>query len=294
VKSSYRIGVALALGIVIILGALYVEGNTPVTASTGTLIASAPERSYIESRDSDGDGVKDWEEGLGGDMFKTIQTPSSTYSGDVASAEYVPPTTFTGKFSEAFFKDYLQGKMNGQDFTDPSALVGNAVQAIDTNTESKRHTRLELTIIPTTGEALREYGNTIPEIIAEHSIETENAAKILAEALASNDTSVLKKIDPIVVMYQNTLKDILAMPVPDTIVEQHVALLNAYEASITNLSSMQNAFNDPLYALARMKGYEDDGKVFAGAFKAISEVLASNGITYSNDESGAFFYLFDI
>ncbi len=293
-KSSYRIGAALAFGIVIILSALYVEGNTPVTASTGALVASAPDRLYIESRDSDGDGMKDWEEDLGGVAFKTVLSPSSTSSADMASESYIPPTTFTGKFSEAFFKDYLQGKVNGQDFSDPSALVGNAVEAIDTNTASKWHTRLELTIVPTSGEVLREYGNKIPEIIAKHSVKSESVTTILAEALSANDSSILKKIEPVAVMYQDTLKDMLYMEVPDAIIEEHTALINVYEATVTNLDSMQNAFNDPLYALARIKGYEDDGKSLALAFKTISETLTSNGITYTNDELGSFFYLFNI
>ncbi len=292
-KSTYRIGAALAFGIVIILGALYVKANTPVSASNGALVVTAPERTYIESLDTDGDGVKDWEENLQGKIFETIQTPSTT--ADVVSAEpYTPPTTFTGKFSEAFFKDYLQGKIGSAETSDPTKLVGNAVEAIEKNTLSKRHTRLELTIIPSTDEALREYGNTIPKIIATHSVKTENAAVILNEALATNNPGLLEKIGPILTMYTKTTSDLLATPVPDSLVNEHIALMNAYEATVTNIGAMQVAFTDPLYALARIKGYEEDGKVLASSFKAIEAVLSARGISYSNDEAGAFFYIFDI
>ncbi len=289
-KGSIRIGGAVAMGIVIILGALHVNATTAQPQEAQVVVAVAPERTYIEATDSDNDGIKDWEESLG---IKAITPPAPNNEAEGAEP-YEEPTTFTGKFSEAFFQDYLQGKINGQDFSDPSLLVGNAVTAIEENTQSKRRSRLELTIVPATFEAMREYGNRIPEIVVKYQTGGVNEVTILKQALDTNDPAVLAKLAPIREAYVGMINDMLKMSVPDSFVNEHLALLNAYEAILTDIEAMEKAFDDPLYALARVRKYYDDVTAMANSFKAMGEALGENGITYANDELGAFFYLFDI
>ncbi len=291
-KGIVRIGGALAIGIVIISGAFYVKNTQGTEANGRIVVAQAPERTYIETTDSNKDGVKDWEENLRGKVFETIATPPTTISTPTDEA-YEPPTTFTGKFSEAFFKDYLQGKIDGVDFNDPSGLVGNAVTAIEQNTASKKHSRLELTIVPSTPDAIHAYGNRVSEIMKTHSIENENEALILKRALDTNEPKVLEALAPIYSVYANTITDTLRMEVPSDFVEVHINLLNAYESIKTDIGAMQTAFTDPLYTLARVKNYEDDAKNLFTAFETIAKKLNSTGTSYTNDETGSFFYLFD-
>lgn len=293
VKGKFRIGGALVLGICIILGALYV-GNKSVSGTTGSVIVSqAPLREAIGIADSDGDGIQDWEESLQGKVFETIDTPTSTALTE-DNESYAPPTTFTGKFSEAFFKDYLQGKIDGRDFTDPTAFIGTAVEAIEQNTQSKRHTRLELTLIQSDFESIHEYGNRVSEIMQMHSANTINEALILQNALTANDPKILEGLKPIRIAYTDIIEDTLRMEVPDAFAGRHVDLLNAYELILTDIEAMQVAFADPLFSLARVKSYEKDAQALYDALKAIAVLLDQNNATYANDEAGAFFYLFDI
>lgn len=292
-KGIVRIGGALGVGVVIILGALVANtiGNeTPVGA---VVVSKAPERQYIASQDSDGDGVKDWEENLQGKVFETIETPTSTSFANVVEP-YEPPTTFTGKFSEAFFQDYLQGKIDGEDFSDPSAFVGNAVTAIEQNTQSKKHSRVELTIIPDSPESIHEYGNTFAEIMNSSVVSVENEGTILQKALTANDPTILEKLTPIRDAYVSYISQGLAMEVPESFALLHVTALNAFESILTDVEAMQIAFTDPLYALARTKGYEADATALYDSLQKINQKLSENGVTYTNDEPGSFFYLFDI
>lgn len=290
-KGYIRIGGSIGLGIFIILGALYVRANAPAQNTGSIVAAQAPERSYIDSKDSDGDGVKDWEEDLTTKAFETIATPSSTIQIGL-DEEYTPPTTLTGKFSEAFFKDYMEGKMQGQDFSDPTAFVGTAVKAINNNTQSKQHSRLELMIVLSTPDSLREYGNQIAEIIKKRSIKNKNEAAILQQALTANDSKILEQLAPIHAVYTNYISDTLSVGVPESIIQEHINLLNAYESILTDIEAMQVAFTDPLYSLARVKGYENDALTLTIALRDIAKILNMAGITYTDDESGSFFYLF--
>ncbi len=291
-KGTIRIVGALAIGILVILGALYVQGGKETTA-TGTVVAQAPERTSIAVTDSNNNGVQDWEESLTGKIYETIETPTSTISLETEE-EYTPPTTFTGKFSEAFLKDYLEGKIDGQDFSDPSAFIGTAITAIEKNTQSKRHSRLELTIIPDSDEAVRAYGNRVAEIMKTHSIDNENEAVILQKALTANDPALLEPLAPIKDVYGKTIVDTLRMDVPESLALTHLDLLNAYEAIFTDIEAMQQAFTDPLIALARTKGYEADSTQLYTALKNIALSLNARGVAYANDEHGSFFYIFDI
>jgi hypothetical protein len=289
VKGILRIGGALAFGILIILGAFVTQNKSNSEALTGQIIVSQePNREYIPTNDSDGDGNKDWKNSLEG--FETIETPTEV----IESIEpYTPPTTLTGRFSEAFLQDFLEGKMNGEDFSDPSKIVGNAVDAIDTNSLSKRHTRAEFYVIEDSPEAIREYGNAIAFIMKVHSIDNENEMIILQNALSANNSEILSELEPIRTVYVRMITDSLKLNIPASLAEAHVNLLNAYEAIRTDIEAMQVSFTDPLYALARIRLYEEDATALYNAYLAIHKVLSDAGASYTHDEPGSLFYIFD-
>lgn len=292
-KGLVRIGGALGVGVVIILGALVVKNVGTESPAGAIVVSKAPEREYINSQDSDGDGIKDWEESLQGKVFETIETPTSTALANT-DEPYEPPTTLTGKFSEAFFQDYLQGKINGEDFSDPTVFIGNAVSAIEKNTQSKKHSRVELTIVPDSPEALHAYGNSFAQIMNSSVVSVENEAVILQKALTANDPAILEMLTPIHDAYVSYISQSLRMEVPESFALLHVSALNTFEAVLTDVEAMQLAFTDPLYALARTKGYEADTLALYESLKRINQKLSENGVTYASGEPGSFFYLFDI
>ncbi len=291
-KGIVRIGGALGVGVIIILGALNVSNAKNTDVSDLVVVTAAPERNYIESTDSDGDGIKDWEENLGARFTEIVSSASSSVHTQTDDT-YTPPTTLTGKFSEAFFKDYLDGKIKGEDFSDPTKFIGNAISAIEKNTQSSRHSRLELTIVPTTFDAVNTYGNELPTIMQKHTSYVENEVDVLQAALDIHDPAPLAQLTPVLAMYTKTIEEVLPMNVPEVLVEEHLAFLNACEALATDIRAFQVAFDDPLYALARLEKFNDDKKAFFYSLRDLSAAIKAEGVTYMNDEPGAFFYLFE-
>lgn len=290
-KTYIRIGGALTLGTFIILIALSVQRSANTEALAGEIIVTQePNRTYIEAGDKNGDGIKDWEEDLRTGVFDAVETPTSSTTD---AEPYIAPTTFTGKFSEAFFKDYMDGKMKGADFSDPTAFVGKAVDAIDANTQSKHHSRLELTVIPDSEDAIHNYGNRVSEIIKSNSIKNENEASILQKALLANDPTLLDSLAPIRTVYVNTIDAALRAEVPESLITVHLNFINACESILADIEAMQLAFTDPLYSLARVKGYDADAKTLFNSLQEISKSLAGSGAVYTSDEPGALFYLFE-
>ncbi len=290
-KGIVRIGVSVVIGIGIILGALYVNSVQtplePLEATADIIVAPAPTRASFETEDVDNDGVPDWKE-----IFETIEVSSSSSSAPEEEI-YTPPTTLTGKFSEAFLQDYLDGKMAGEDFSDPTDFVESAIEGIDASVSSKKHTRAEITIVPATYESVRAYGNEIGSIMQSGDTSTENEILILERAFSTNDESALEALAPIQEAYSDAVAEMLVIPVPDTLSTSHITLLNVLESMSTNIDAMTQAFNDPLYTLARISKYNDDTTSGVSALKEISNTLNEEDITYENTEGGAYFYKFD-
>lgn len=281
------------MGVLIVLGALYVSTQSvaSVEGQESAVVSASPTRASLETKDSDGDGIPDWEESLTkGISAKIIASSTAAHT---AGEPYVPPTTLTGKFSEAFLKDYLEGKMRGEDFSDPSRFVESAIAAIDTSTQSKRHTRAELSLIPATGESLRTYGNELVSIMDRNAHRSDSEMIIVEKALEAEDATLLEQLEPLEKAYRNTLTETLRMSVPDTLAKEHVDLLNAYEAILLDIIAMQEVFTDPLYGIARMRAYERDVDSLTNALRSIGSILDAGGIRYAGDEPGKFFYIFD-
>jgi hypothetical protein len=288
VNSTTRIGGAIVLGILIIFGALRVSTRASATAGE-VVVLPAPEREYIQTQDSNGDGVKDWEEHLGVTVTQGSTTATTTDAGS-----YTPPTTLTGKFSEAFLKDYLEGKVNKKDISNPKALVGSALQAIDTNTQSRVHTVSELTTINTTPESLHTYGNHVAGIIQKYSIKNEYELDILQRAIATQDQSILTELDPIIEMYKNLITESTVIEVPQTMTQEHIALINSYETLYTDLTAMRVAFNDPLLALARISHYKADAQTLHTSLGNVSKSIKKQDVTFTGKDSGFLLYFFEI
>lgn len=293
-KGTFRIGGALLLGTLIILSAFWVRGRGGASESGSIIVAPAPERTAITTRDSDGDGVEDWEENLVGRAFETISVSTSTAFLDGEENEpYEKPTTLTGRFSEAFLQDYLEGKMRGADFSDPSALVGSAVSAIESSTKARRYTRLDIVRIPASPESVRAYGNELADVMRRHSIQNEPEAVVLQRALEADNPALLEPLREVVSVYERILRDALEMGVPESLTDEHLAFVNAISAIKMDAEAMLVSFTDPLYTLSRMRGYEADQEALYNALKGVADELVRNGANYQNDEPGAFFYFFE-
>lgn len=285
-SNKVRIVGAIGIGVIIVALAFQASARTTPSQAAGAVVLAAPARTTIATTDSNNNGTPDWQE-----SFETI-TPPTSGTSIASSTPYTPPTTLTGKFSEAFLQDYLQGKMQGTDYAkDPSKFVNTAVAAIEKNAQSVTHTAQEVVTIPTTEDSARAYGTKILEIVNAHSPAqgTENEMVIFSNALKANDPAQLAPLEDIANNYAAVISDTLTVPVPDLFVTQHLALLNAYERIYADVRAAQKAFDDPLLALARTRDYDVHAQSLLTAYILIAKALAGQGVVYGSDELGSFY-----
>ena len=281
-----RIGGALALGAIIVAGAFFLQ--SPAGDQNGANVSAVvwgDGKTYIRSTDSDRDGMSDWEEELR-DMTLRATPDAETYVGPT-NESVGEPTTLTERFSRAFFEQYVRSDASGMLTTENKGKFLDA--SIATLEDSSRDTLLnrnDITIGDDTETTLRAYGNSLTEIIDRHSFETENEITILERAVQSDSEEELKKLTNIANAYDAILTDTLTVSAPEGLVNEHLALVNAYQAIRNDIEAMEQSFVDPLYAMIRVKRYTDDVSALHQSLKRIYARIDAEGIVYADDEWG--------
>jgi hypothetical protein len=290
VKGSIRLGGAVALGIAVIAVAFMMRAAHTDDQTGELVVAESATRPYIEAKDSNNDGIMDWEEQLG---RRVIGSVDDLGAESTSTAVYTEPTTLTDKFARSFFEDYIRAKDTTAFQESQEAFLLTSIDAIEDDTQMALYTRHDINATVDSESAIREYGNRVSEIVTVHSVKNDNEANILARALDQNDPEILKQLEPTRDAYEKVLRDTLLVPTPHSLVDEQLDLVNTYQAILTDIIAMERAFTDPLYTLARMKRYEDDALGLLYAYINILKATDEAGIIYANDEPGVFLYFFE-
>lgn len=278
--------VAFGVGIILVTGSFYVRAGNESIEGDISVVSKPPERTYIHAKDSDGDGVSDWAE----ELLRDREEISAKLDPE---EPYVPPSTLTQKFSINFFQDYLYSKGLGGYAGTKEELAEKAIEILGNEARDNIYTIDDIVIgFDDSPEALRLYGNQLASIVVNNSQPTKNnqaETDILEQAMATKNPAKLAELDPIIEAYREYFEQTKATPVPPSLVQQHVDLVNVYNAVLNDLLAMRLTFEDPLLSLLRVKRYNDDIGGMVYVYYNIDRVLRRNGITYQDDEPGALF-----
>lgn len=273
----------------------------------------------LAGKDSDNDGLKDWEESL----WKTDPNLSDT-DGDGTTdgkevlqgrnpmkpgpndklEEFNPATatstkkfkdiTETDKFSQEFFARYMELKQNGdineQDQADLISLFAEKNYSLMPN---KIYTEKDLKILDDESpSALHSYGNSVVKIITENTPKkTDNELLILEKALKSNNPEEVKKYDIIIKSYKKMISGLLGVfvPISEDAVEIHISLLNSISSIISNIEAMKKVFDDPILATSNITSFINNSNAFLTSWFGLQVYFKNENIIFNKDEYGYVF-----
>lgn len=277
--------IALAVIIAGVGGFMLLSGNDPFT-SAYVFKRSADNRAedafqLIAIKDSDNDGLKDWEEAL----WKTDpQNPDSdgdgTQDGEEVRADRDPtkpapndalpkPTldaqsdagSFTNSLVEKTLATYSSIQKTGT--ADPKLFQkANEEMAQDIRAQLyDPNTRVyELKDIATTDDnskqRIAEYKNALAKTAATYGDTYENEMNVITKALNTSDENELGNLDAAIQAYRNIIKGFLAITVPSTLAQTHLDFINGYSMIIDADEKMKYILKDPLIGLAGVKEYK--------------------------------------
>lgn len=323
ISENRNVLVATLFAVVLIVGAyILARGvDTPqvAQASTETELLKA-----IAIKDSDSDGLPDWEEALYGtdphnpDTFKLGFTDGEAVTrglivpkaiADIAVATSttgaivdpsLPPApadgTITATFAKNFFTFFLSAKQKngGADLTD-AQMNDVATQALNSLTSS-------ITIAPDfkSAQGLTSAGSGVDamktfavdaEAILLKNKSTASTSEIvyLKQAIENDDDIALAHIESIAKAYRESAIGLAKLPVPKELAEADLALVNSMMRVSQLVSDFARVNTDPMASMLALNQYPQVVLNMGNAFIQIGNVYKTANITFPSGAPGASF-----
>lgn len=324
ILQNHRVLVAAVLAAVLISGsyilAREIKSPEVAQASAETALLQA-----VASKDSDGDGLPDWEETLYGtdphnpDTFhlgmtdgeavkkglivpKAISDIQTATSSASAGTDGLPPPpaegTLTADFAKNFFTQYLAAKQanGGADLSesDMKSVADKAVGSLSSVALAPDYKSVnDLTVSSSSADSFRAFAVDAEAVFMKN---TTNATKTplgyLKSILQDNDKTASEHLLSVAGMYRSTAAGLAALTVPKELAEADIVLVNALMRMSQITLDFTKADSDPLSAILALQQYTDVARELADAFTNIGKAYSAAGISLHAGEPGASFVNF--
>lgn len=289
-----------------IIGAVFVISKKDSVKTTGAEIKNQNLLATIDKTsdmDSDGDGLKDWEEQLIGTNPKNKDTDGDgTSDGDEISQNRDPKkagpndknsteslitgatqlntsaTTLTEQVSKEFFSRYIAAKQQNSNFTQKDAvtIAQSVIQNVYVAPTLRIYTKSDIyTTNDVSAESKKRYAQALADAINKNSPKNSGSELILfAQALQDQKESDLIKLDVIIKGYKGLVADTVKITVPLNAVADHLIYLNTLSAIQDDITNMRLILTDPIKAYAAFSNYQRDTIKLKIAFENLEKYFA--------------------
>lgn len=321
----WQIGAATLFSAVIITGTYMlvrgVELPQLAQASAETALLQA-----IASRDSDSDGLPDWEESLygtdphvvdtfhlgmtdGAAVVKGLIVPkavadvpmaTSSPSGSGIVDPSLPPApadgTLSASFAQEFFILFISAKQanGGADLSESQMndIVNQALNSLSSSAKPAPDFKSihDLTISDSGPEAFKAFAASAEMILTKNTTTaTKTDIHYFNDAVMNNDVTASAHLDSISKMYRDSATGLAVIPVPKELATDDLLLIN----TLMHLSEIDANFAhsaaDPLVAILALHQYQPTVTALGEAFTNIATLYKSFNITLPAGAPGAKF-----
>ena len=303
---------SVLVSLLLIVGAFLVSGPNGGLLSANAGASDELLKEYAK-KDTDADGLPDWQEAL----YKTdpmnahsvsaaltdkqaveegVVKPAFTSSAAQAEVSTdVPgidagPTTLTDRFARQFFERYLSTRGD----TAPTVAEMNAfiLDAIsDLKAEDVRaaaYTEGNTVRSTASGSAaLRTYAGAAAQAFVRNAVTNDkDDLSYFTDALLKDDASALAKIRAISAAYKNTARDLMLIPVPLEISAAHVEVANSLVRMSHATEHLASYSTDPLRGYLGLAEYDDVSEGMVRALATMHDLFDAQGVTFTQSDAG--------
>ena len=290
------------------------KGSGGLAANPFSLLESE-KSSDLTKKDTDSDGLKDWEESLWGtDPDNPDTDGDGTNDGEEISLNRNPTVagpddkidntllqnleedsnysdfSKTDAVSRIFFRKYLilQQSEGNIDEETRNTLVDEAIEDIFKETNSPQiYKESDLNIISNSDGALRSYGNKIVSIVDVYVKQNpENELTVFEEALETKNEKTLESLNVSSEMYGKISKDFVKMAVPKELVSTHLDFIEVYLKLSRSAGNMSSMFSDPVLGIVGFKEHVQTLNTQISLSQSLKEYFKQKGIIFTKTESG--------
>ncbi|MDO8483102.1 MAG: hypothetical protein Q7S86_04780 [bacterium] len=306
----------LAITSLIFLGGLvyflfYMGGTETYVAPT----VSTSSTNKLLAKDTDGDGLKDWEEQLWkSDLLKPDSDNDGTPDGleikngrnpiiagpndkldldtvtNKINTETEADLSETDKFSRDLFLKIIAAKKADappseedlENFLNASIEQEMKIQSVKAYEEGDFQVDSA-----ETPEKIKAYGEKIAEIMnTKPSQPLENELIIFERAENNNDPNELKKLDPLIAQYRWIEDSLLKTVVPGSALSHHIAFANSIKGMIYSITGLKYVLTDPIKALPGVDVYDRNLSNFINSLLQFRGYFETVGVTFVAGDRG--------
>lgn len=179
-----------------------------------------------------------------------------------------------------------KGQGLGDDIPTQTQLINEAAKQLQIRTKTT-YTQSDLTVVASSATTVRAYANALMLVLAKNS--KNNTGQTLYAAAVATDKSSnteLKKLSSVEANYRALVKDLLAVPVPQTYEPFHLAIVNDFAHIADTYPDIESLISDPLRGLVGLQKYQTLGDEINRMFINIAQTLNKDGILFSSTDPG--------
>ena len=264
-------------------------------------------KSYA-AKDSDGDGLPDWQEALyGTDPNKAISNQFGIPDGEAVSEGKLTPQTLknqlpqdnvaipvseipgvdpaqgsvTEQFSQQFLQAYM-AKSNGQPLSDADqqALVSQLLANLAAESQplfSSIYTKIS--VRTSSSETNLQYADAVERIFAQDDLpaDSNNPVEIMQSLIINKDPSAKTKLLAVASMYRKLANDLLSTPAPIALTNDHLSLIQAFDSLNKSVLLIATYEKDPVGVMGALAAYTPASKQLSDAISDIGTTLLQSG-----------------
>ena len=247
-------------------------------------------------KDSDGDGIPDWEEALWGtDPNKTATfdgVPDRTYIenkrkelklSNPTDAGGVDQNSETAKFAQEFFASIAAMQQSGQIDSNTINNVSSALgQNIVNQTVLDKYTEGDLTL--TKGDTTQDQEDyyvkaaTLFEKYKTKGIGDELEITSGMAGAGASDKDSINKLNTIATAYEDFAKTLVLVPVPASLETYHLQIINNSNDTGIAVTNMTKIVADPVVGLSGLSEYQKYSEALILSVQDLETFLSVNGI----------------
>lgn len=268
----------------------------------------------LVERDSDRDGLKDWEEALwetdasnpdtdedgteDSEEIKLGRNPKIKGPNDKLSEEEKRAVgggseeiSKTDAFGRGFFASIMTLKDSGQLTPENMQKLSDSLVENFTTEDVKNFSIGDLKILSDSGSAaLKKYGNELGAIFEEYlKLKLPDEIIIAARAVSSGDQGELQKLDQIISANKKLIEKHLAMSVPSKASPVHLKLINHYQTITVAIENMKKMIDDPLTGTIAISRYKKELQPLNNTMTELKNFFINNKIVFGESEPGILF-----
>jgi hypothetical protein len=280
--------------------------DMPLTMATST---------DMTSRDTDGDGLADWEERIyGSDPFIPDTDKDGTLDGQEVREGRDPSKPNTaGKNKEP--NDKLKVLQDPHFATSSTDILGlkkeffakflatqgqnirattyrDLIKDFDAKQFAAKSQLADLNISSNNDvEALRIYGNTFGTFIIKYTERTHRTEQeILAEGMKTDNDVILRELQLPAISYRNFSLDLQSTQVPSGLAQAHLLIIRGYEEMSLGLIGMEEMHSNPINGAAGYQAYTKGRTDVTQGYMGVVDYFKTKHVTFTKEEPGYPFY----